>query len=349
MSAATVARPAGRRRATRRPRSRAWVVGVALALVTVAGLVLSVTEGELGLSPLEVVRALIGAGDASTTFVVVDLRLPRALTAVLVGLAFGMSGAIFQELSRNALASPDVVGVTAGAGVAGVAIIVLGGSAVLVPAGALAGGLVTAAALYVLAWREGLQGPRLVLVGVGLTAMLGAATSYLLTRGEITEVQQATVWLVGSVYARGWEHVVPLALALVVLLPAALATTRWLAALQLGDDVAVTLGVRAQQARAVLVLVAVALAAFAVAAAGPVAFVAFIAPHLARRLVPGAGPAVLLPCSGLAGAAVVVLADLLARTAFAPVELPVGIVTAILAAPYFLLLLRRANRLGVSG
>jgi len=320
-----------------------------LAAITLTGLVLSVAQGELALSPLEVLRALAGAGDGSTGFVVVDLRLPRALTAVLVGLAFGMSGAIFQELSRNALVSPDVVGVSAGAGLAGVAIIVLGGSASLIPAGALAGGLVTAVALYVLAWRDGLQGYRLVLVGIGLTAMLGAATSYLLTRGEITEVQQATVWLVGSVYARGWEHVLPLALALLVLVPAALATTRWLSALQLGDEVAVTLGVPVARARAVLVLVGVALAAFAVAAAGPVAFVAFIAPHLARRLVPGAGPAALLPCTGLAGAALVVLADLLARTAFAPVELPVGIVTAVLAAPYFLLLLRRADRLGATG
>jgi len=328
---------------------RALAVGAALTGLILAAGVLGVSRGEFPLPLPDVAAALTGAGDQATRFIVVELRLPRALTAVLVGLALGMSGAIFQDLARNPLVSPDVIGIMAGAGLVAAGILVLGGSSAAVPAGALAGGLLTAGAVYVLAWRDGIHGARLVLVGIGITAMLTAATSYLLTRGAIDDVQRATVWLVGSVYGRGWEHVLPLGLALVVLVPAALALSRALEALQLGDDVATAFGVRVERSRGLLVLVAVALAAFAVAAAGPVAFVAFIAPHLARRLVPGAGPGTVLPLAGLAGAALVVVADTGARLALAPTELPVGIVTTVLAAPYFLVLLHRANRLGVTG
>jgi iron complex transport system permease protein len=328
---------------------RALFVGLVLTVLAAGGLVLGVAEGTFDVPVGEVVATLLGGGDSSAQFIVLDLRLPRALTAVLVGLALGMSGAIFQDLSRNALVSPDVVGVTAGAGLTAVAVIVLGGSSATVPLAALAGAAATAAALYALAWRGGLQGTRLVLIGIGLTAMLAAATNYLLTRGELTDVQRATVWLVGSVYNRGWEHVVPLAISLVVLVPAALLLTRGLEALQLGDDVARMLGVRVERTRALLVLVAVALAAGAVAAAGPVGFVAFIAPHLVRRLVPGAGPGTVLPLAGLAGAALVVVCDTGARLVLAPTELPVGILTTVLAAPYFLVLLQRANRLGATG
>jgi len=328
---------------------RALAVALVLAAVCVVSLIAGVAAGEFAIPPLDVARTLIGGGSTTTEYIVLDLRLPRAITALLVGLALGMSGAIFQDLSRNALVSPDILGITTGAGLLAVALIVLGGPTDLIPAAACLGGLVTALAVYLLAWRNGIHGTRLVLVGIGVSAMLVGGINYLLTRGEIGDVQRATVWLIGSVYARDWGHVVPLAIACGVFVPLALLLSRALDALQLGDDVARALGVRAERARGALILAAVCLAAFAVAAAGPVAFVAFVAPHLARRLVPGAGPGVILPLAGLAGAALVAGADAVGRVALAPTELPVGILTTLLAAPYFLVLLHRANRLGASG
>lgn len=325
---------------------RAWVLAVALVAVAGVAVALGVARGEFAVPLGDVLAAFAGQADPATSFVVVDLRLPRSLTAILVGVALGASGAILQDLARNGLVAPDVIGVTAGASLAAVAVLVLGGATALLAPAALAGAALAAVALYVLAWRDGLQGARLVLVGIALNAMLIAATSYLLTRGDIEEVQRASVWLVGSVYARGWGHVVPLGTAVAILLPLALVLTKSLAALQLGDDVALLLGLRVQRARAALVLVAVALAAGAVAAAGPVAFVAFIAPHLARRAVAGAGPGAILGLAGLVGAALVAGADTATRLLLAPTELPVGLVTTLIAGPYFLVLLHRASRLG---
>lgn len=328
----------------------AWVlaalVAAALALLTV-----SVGRGEYAIPPIDVVAALAGAGDEATSFVVVDLRLPRALTAVLVGAALGLAGAVFQDLARNPLVAPDVIGISGGASLAAVSLIVLGGSggAVSVPLAALCGALATGVGLYLLAWRGGIHGYRLVLIGVGVAALMQAGISYVLTRGEVYEVVRAYVWLVGSLNGRGWEHVWPLAVALAVLVPVLVALVRRLTALQLGDEVARALGVRAERARLGLLAVAVALTGIAVSAAGPIAFVAFIAPHLARAVARSVAPGTVLPVAAGCGAVVVLGSDLAGRLLFAPTEIPVGIVTAIVSAPYFLFLLARASRLGVTG
>ncbi|MGH2804418.1 MAG: FecCD family ABC transporter permease, partial [Thermoleophilaceae bacterium] len=199
------------------------------------------------------------------------------------------------------------------------------------------------------AWRRGVQGYRLVLVGVGVAALLQAGISYVLTRGQIFEVAQAYVWLVGSLNGRGWEHVWPLAAALAVVLPLGPVLARHLEALQLGDDVARALGVGVERARLALLAVAIVLTGVAVSAAGPIAFVAFIAPHIARRVSGSVSPSGVLPAAAAVGALLVLGADLAGRLLFAPTEIPVGIVTSIVAAPYFLYLLRRANRLGITG
>jgi iron complex transport system permease protein len=298
-----------------------------------------------------VLAALVGAGDEATTFIVFDLRLPRALTAVLAGIALGAAGAIFQDLARNALVAPDVIGITSGASLAAVSLIVFGETTgtVSVPLAALAGAIGAGLVLYGLAWRGGAHGYRLVLVGIGVAALLQAGISYVLTRGQLFEVAQAYVWLVGSLNGRGWEHVWPLAATVAVLLPICLALGRRLEALQLGDDLARALGVRVERARLSLLAVAIALTGVAVSAAGPIAFVAFVAPHLARRMGGTVSPSAVLPLAGAIGALLVVAADVAGRELFAPTEIPVGIVTSILAAPYFLYLLRRANQMGVSG
>ncbi|MEW6152943.1 MAG: iron chelate uptake ABC transporter family permease subunit [Actinomycetota bacterium] len=326
------------------------VAGVSFALLGVIALAgaVSISVGDFPIPLAEVVPAVFGYGDTDAFFIVNTLRLPRVLTGALVGAAFGLSGAVFQSLARNPLASPDIIGVNAGAAAAAVlVIVVVGGTSTQVSLGALAGALATAVAVYLLAYRRGVTGYRLVLVGIGVTAMLSSITSYLLTRAEIFQAHQATVWLTGSLNGRGWEHVRPVTLALVLLLPLTLGLGRQLRALQLGDDAARGLGTRVEAARAGLIISGVGLAAVATASAGPVAFVALVSPQIARRLVGGATAA--LGPAALSGAALMLLSDLAARRLFAPTELPVGVVTAVIGAPYLIWLLARANRIGKGG
>jgi len=338
-------------RASVRVDVRALAVSAALAGVTLAALVLSAALGEFSLPPLDVLASLAGAGDPAVDFIVLDLRLPRAVTALLAGAALGLAGAVFQQVTRNALVAPDIVGVAGGASLAAVAVIVLGSAsgATSVPIAALAGALTSGALLYALAWRDGVQGHRVVLVGIGLAALMQAGVAYVLTEGRIFEVAQAYIWLVGSVNGRTWEHVWPLAAALALLLPVLMALGRRADALELGDELARGLGLGVERSRLMLLATAIVLTGVAVSAAGPIGFVAFVAPHLARRLGRPVSLQALLPLAAGCGAALVVVSDLAGRLLFAPTEIPVGLITSILAAPYFLFLLRRADRLGAAG
>jgi len=236
--------------------------------------------------------------------------------------------------------------VTAGASAAAVAVILLGW-AVPLPLAAVAGGLLVAGLVGALSWRDGFTGPRLVLVGIALSACAASLTSFLLVRAEITDAQRAVIWLTGSLNGRGWEHVRPVGLALLVLTPLALVLGRRLSLLGLGDDLALALGARVATARVGLVTVAVALAAVATASAGPIAFIALVAPQVALRLARTPSPP--LAASAAAGALLVVGADLLARTGlgllgWSSTELPVGAVTALVGAPVLLWLLQRSVR-----
>lgn len=325
------------------PRSIAVCAGLLMATVAIG--CWSISVGDFPIPISDVVASLVGRGSDDADFVVGTLRLPRAITAVLVGAAFGMSGAIFQSLARNPLGSPDIIGFNSGAAAGAVfVIIVLGGSGAQVAAGAVFGGVVTAVIVYALAWRGGLRAHRLVLVGIGVGFSATAAVDYLLTRGEIFDVQRAAVWLTGSLNARTWDHVRTVGFGLLVLGPVAVVMQRWLDRLELGDDIAIGLGLPVNRAKLGLVLTAVGLAALAVAAAGPIAFVAFIAGPIARRLVNTPGAAI-VPAA-LVGALVTIAADLAARRLLAPTELPVGVATGILGAPYLLWLLTRQTRTG---
>jgi iron complex transport system permease protein len=331
-----------------RVHARAVVVTLVVSALAFCVFAWSLTVGDFPIPLTDVLATLVGRGSEDSAFIVRTLRLPRGLTALLVGAAFGLSGAIFQRLARNPLASPDIIGVNAGAAAAAVfVIVVLNGTSTQVTFGALAGSTITAVAIYLLAHKRGVSGYRLVLVGIGVTAVLGSMTSYLLTRAEIFDAQRATVWLTGSLNGRGWEHVRPVTAALVVLVPVTVALARQLRTLELGDEAAKGLGVRVEGSRGALLLAATALAALATASAGPVAFVALVSPQIARRLVGGRSLA-LLPAAAC-GALLLVASDLVGRRIFAPTELPVGIITAILGAPYLLFLLARANRIGSGG
>ncbi len=325
---------------------RAVVVLIALGLVVLAGIVANVGYGEYPIGPLDVVRTVLGmeVGDGYYDFIVNTLRLPRALAALLVGGALAISGAILQGLTRNPLAAPDIVGVNAGAGLAAVTLIVVLPSvpAAFVPPAAFGGAFVVAALLYALAWKGHSSPIRLILIGVGLGAVATALTTVMIVFGDIYQVSQALIWLTGSVYGRSWEEIWPLLPWLVVFVPLAFLHSRHLNALNLGDDVAKGLGARVELVRGVLLLASVALAASAVATAGTIGFVGLMAPHIARMLV-GPSHGGLLPVSAMTGGALVVLSDLVGRTLFAPIEIPCGIITSAVGAPFFLYLLYRSR------
>jgi iron complex transport system permease protein len=321
---------------------RPLVVGVVLALVVLVSTILVIGTGDYPLSPGQVVETLLGGGDSSARFIVETLRLPRAITAILVGAALGVGGAIFQSIARNPLGSPDVIGFTTGAATGALLVILLwqgeGGDIAL---GAIVGGAVTAAAVYLLSYRGGVQGYRLVLVGIGIGAMLLAVNNYLITRARRDDALAAAHWLVGSLGEASWDTVIPVAVALATLLPLSLLLARRLRMLEMGDDAARALGVNAERSRLALSGTGVALTAVAVAASGPIAFVALAAPQLARRLTRTASPG--LATSALMGAAVLVLSDLLGQRV-APKDLPVGVVTGLVGGVYLAWLLSREWR-----
>jgi iron complex transport system permease protein len=331
-------------------RVRPRVVGTALVLGVVAFLVfcLGMTIGDYELSVGKVVAALFSQGDYYDRVVVYDWRMPRALCGLFVGLAFGMSGAIFQTITRNPIASPDVIGVSAGATTAVVGGIVLGiGAGLGTQTLGLAGALGSALLIYVLAWQRGTTGYRIVLVGIGVAWACTSATSYLLAHAKLYEAQQVVGWMVGNLNDSTWAQATPLLIAMAVLIPVTIAMSGWLRALHLGDDVAIGLGTPVQVARLTLLIVGVGLVAFGTAAAGPVAFVALAAPQIAKRVA--GTPVPPLVTSGICGAAVLLGSDLLPRLFFPDTQIPVGVVTGVLGAPFLLWLLARANRAGSGG
>ena len=317
-------------------RSAAVCAGLVLALLGVA--TISLTTGDYPVSVPDVLRSLAGQGSRADEFIVLGLRLPRVVTGLLVGLALGTAGAVFQLVTRNPLGSPDVIGFTTGA-VTGalVVLLVLQGGGHQTAFGALVGGGATAALVYALSHRGGVQGYRLILVGIGLSAALGAVNSYLLTRAEVEDAQAAQLWITGSLNGRGWEQAAPLGVGLAVLVPVALLCGRSLTMLDLGDDAARALGVGVDRTRLLVLVVAVAMTALAAMAAGPVGFVALAAPQVARRLTGAVGSGLL--AAGLTGALLLLVSDFAAQRVFAPVQLPVGVVTGAVGGLYLAYLL----------
>jgi len=332
---------AGRRKAAARLRR----VTLALFGLVVVVFAVSMVIGDYPIPLGGVARALFGGG-TEYDLVVRDFRLPRTITGLLVGVALGLSGALFQSLVRNPLASPDILGVTAGASFSAIfCLLVLGLSGFAVTMGALVGALLTAVVLYGLAWRGGVSGYRLVLVGIGMAAVLNGGISYLMTRTEAKSAQAALVWLFGTLNNRYWDYARPLAVCLVVLVPIALLCGRGLRILQLGEDTSRGLGARVAPTQLAVVITAVGLAAVATAASGPVVFVAFVAAPIARRLV-GNGELALVPAA-LVGACVVLISDLIGLHILpGNTLLPVGVVTGVVGAPYLIYLLVTTNRAG---
>ncbi|MFQ6325088.1 FecCD family ABC transporter permease [Nocardia sp. CWNU-33] len=330
------------------------LVVLMLAAVLSAMFCLDMTIGDAHIPVGRVLDVLTGGGTRSQRFIVLESRLPRALTAVVVGAALGLAGALTQSILHNPLAAPDVLGITAGASLGAVVVIVGTGGAttgfaasVGAPLAALTGGLLTAVAIYLLAWGRsptgdhGVTGLRLVLVGIGVNAFLLSGISFLLTRASLQDAARAQLWLNGSLNSTDMSRLISAALALAVVVAVALGSARTLAALRLGTETTRALGVRIQTQQAMLIGAAVVAASVATAIVGPVGFVGLAGPQIARRLLRTPGEPLI--GSALVGAIAVVGADVASRTLF-PVDLPVGVVTAAFGGPFLLYLLVRMNR-----
>ena len=333
----------GRRRRAR----RRLLVHLALLVAVLAAFCASVMLGRTFYPPSDVIDVILGHDVPGATFTVGTLRLPRAITGALVGFAFGLAGATFQTMLRNPLASPDIIGISSGASAAAViGIIVLALEPAAVSAFATAAALVTAFVIYLLSYKQGgVANTRLILVGIGLSAMLSSVVMYVLSGAAAWDMQVAMRWLTGNLNGATHDRTLPLVVAVVLLSPVLLYLLRDLETMRLGDQAAAALGVRVERVRVLLIIVAVALMAFATAAAGPIAFVAFLSGPIAARILGPVGSPVL--ASGLFGALLVLVADFFAQYALGT-RFPVGVITGALGAPFLIYLLVRINRAGAS-
>lgn len=327
----------GRRWSARLSR-RALLVGAALVLALLALCVTALMVGEYVVTPHVLIRTLLGDPPARLDgFFVLGRRLPRALVAIVVGICLAVAGAVFQALTRNPLASPDVIGISGGASVGAVAVfLVWGGSIGQAALGAVVGAIIMAGCIVLLTARSGLHGVQLVLTGIALSALAMAVVDYVLTQVFVASATTAQTWLIGSLQGRGWSDLLPATAALVLIAPLLAWAAPGARLMPLGDAMATALGVRAERSRWILLVAATLLVAAAVATAGPVSFVALVAPHIAR-LLSGTTSFVI---AGLVGAVLLLASDLLALYVF-PAPIPVGAVTITLGGAFFLWLLFR--------
>lgn len=324
---------------------RALWVCLALLLTIILLAVLALASGKMDIHPARVLTILLGQGDGGLPqHIVVNIRLPRVLTALFVGIGLGVSGAVFQSVSRNALGSPDVIGFTTGAATGALAqIILFDVGAVQVALAAVAGGVLTAVAVYFLARRGGVVGSyRLILTGIGVGAVLSALNGLMLVRGNLDNAVTANLWLAGSLHARTWEHALPVMAGVTLMLPLVSWGGRALRMIEMGDDIASQLGIRVERVRFAMIFCAVILAALATGAAGPIAFVALAAPQLTARLCRGDGLPVL--SAGLMGGFLLLAADLLTQSLPLPVSVPIGRMTGIVGGVYLIWLLTRSRQ-----
>ncbi|RHW37496.1 iron ABC transporter permease [Lysinibacillus yapensis] len=325
------------------------VFGIA-AIATAFIFIISTGIGEMTISPLSVVKVFLGGGTEMEQLVVTSFRLPRIIVALMVGISLAVAGGILQGMIRNPLASPDILGITGGAAVAVVGFLAffsdennaLTVSIKWLPLAAFIGAGIVAILVYILAWKNGVSPFRLVLMGIGVSALMQALTTLMMILGPIYRASQANIWITGTVNGSTWDNVsvlVPLTVSLVLIV---LFMTRNMNIQELGDDIATGVGSHVQRQRLIFMIISTALIGVSVAFAGGIGFVGLMAPHIARRLV-GSSFGALLPVSALIGGILVMLADLVGRTLFSPLEVPAGVFTSAIGAPYFIYLLFRTR------
>lgn len=324
-----------------------------LFLLVLSTMIFSAGTGEYPLSPSDVVTALFGFGDEFNRTILVEFRLPRIVLALFVGMALAVSGAILQGITKNPLASPDLIGLTAGASFAVVLFLTLFTNAnnsltvgiQWLPLAAFLGATLTALIVFFLSWKNGIAPLRLLLIGIAVSAFMHAGTTVWILMGPIYQASQATIWTTGSIYGANWSQVTVLMPLAILLIAVSLLLRKQMNILELGDDIAKGVGSHVQLNRIILLLISTGLTGIAVAFAGGIGFVGLIAPHIARRIVGPRFESMVLFSAGI-GALLVILADWIARVAFAPIEVPAGVWTAAVGAPYFIFLLLTGRRKG---
>lgn len=329
---------------------KAVAVFTGLFLLLILVFLLSAGIGQLYVSPLDAAKAIFGFGSKLHTTVITSFRLPRIVVAMMVGMGLAIAGGILQGIIRNPLASPDIIGLTSGASFAVVSFLTLFStkdnaltvSISWLPFAAFVGAAVTALLVYFLAWKNGVSPIRLVLIGIGISALMQAGTTTMMILGPIYRASQANIWITGSVNGSRWDDASIIVPCVLILMVIAFVLARDLNVQELGEDLALGVGSKVQRQRLFLLLMATALTGCAVAFAGGIGFVGLMAPHIARRLV-GSAFGALLPVAALIGAVLVIAADLIGRTMFAPLEIPAGVFTASVGAPYFIYLLYRTR------
>ncbi|HCN95623.1 MAG TPA: iron-enterobactin ABC transporter permease [Leclercia sp.] len=325
------------------PSRRLVISCLMLVLVSLGVALFSLRSGAVTLDFAQVFNALTGSAPRNITMVVTEWRLPRVMMALLVGAALGISGAIFQSLMRNPLGSPDVMGFNTGAwsGVL-VAMVLFGQHLTAITLAAMAGGILTSLIVWALAWRDGIETFRLIIIGIGMRAMLMAFNTWLLLQASLETSLSAGLWFAGSLNGLTWAKTLPAAPLILLMFICALLLVKRMRLLEMGDDSACALGVSVERSRLMLMLVAVVLTAAATAIAGPISFIALVAPHIARRLSGTARWG--LTQSALCGSLLLLAADLCAQQLFMPYQLPVGVVTVSLGGIYLIVLLVQESR-----
>nr|WP_186807489.1 iron chelate uptake ABC transporter family permease subunit [Microbacterium testaceum] len=323
-------------------RGRAVTAVAATLAIAAIAVVAGLGTGSFQASPAEVASALLGGGDARTSVVVVGLRVPRVIAALAIGAALGLAGAVFQTLARNPLASPDIVGFSAGSATGALISLTLIAPTASPAAGAWMGGLLTVVVVMLIARSVGVSRERTILAGIALSILFAAVNDYLLTRAPLEIARNADQWLHGSLAATAMSDLGPLLTSLGILSVVLLLAHRDLRAFELGDDVARSLGVRTGRSRLLLVVVAALLTGTATAIAGPIGFIALAAPQLARRAMGSSG--IPLVGSALTGATVLLVADVIAQRALAPLQIPVGLLTGVVGGAYLFWIVARTRR-----
>lgn len=321
-----------------------WII-LLLSLLLVIITIIGLSAGSDFIHPFIVVKELLGYGNGEYDFVLHTLRLPRILMALLVGAALGVAGLILQGIIRNPLAAPDIIGVTSGASMGAIIFIVyfMGSVGIqFLPLAAILGAAIISFIIYLLSWRKGVTPIRMVLIGIGISALAKAVVTMLLVISEVAATTKAYLWLTGSLYGANMTDVYLLLPWVALLLPLTFVLARTVNVKELGDDIAIGLGVKVQVYRLLFLLISVMLAGSAVAFAGGIAFVGLVAPHMSRLLV-GRSFAGLIPVTAIIGGIIVIVADIVARTAFLPKDLPTGVFTAAIGAPFFIYLLFRTR------
>ncbi|WP_077737095.1 FecCD family ABC transporter permease [Bacillus sonorensis] len=331
---------------TKKHRGKPAAVLLFLLICLAVLAVLNLAIGDENIPLLDVLKALVGQGDPGVRFMVMEFRMPRIILAVLAGAALAIAGAIVQSLLRNPLAASDTLGITGGAGLGAVIVTVLFAqqTPLFLTGAAFLGSILAAVLVYVLAYRNGIAPVRLALVGIAVNAFCHSGIQLLISRAS-PNVSSALIWLNGSLWGRSWDHVLALFIWCCLLIPPVWLAAKPLDIMKSGDGVAASLGISLERTRGLLLAAAVTLTAAAVTAVGTIGFIGLMAPHIGRKLA-GHESRILLPASGLIGGIILLAADAVGRGLIPPLEIPAGLIAAVVGGPYFIYLLRREAKRG---